>query len=179
MAYIEKKSQFIKTEINPLFDSATVLSNFKAKASHFDRSPARCNTTKNQNSTKIIGNVLADVFNNELSFNNLTAEIKDYLNAKVESSITDILEYWCIKTSIYPSLAGMAQCYLAVPATRAPLEQVFSHCKNIVGPQHGSLSPTSIGNLLCLKEWYQSVGTLDPAPYDKMDDGFDSDDIDM
>jgi hypothetical protein len=77
------------------------------------------------------------------------------LNAKVESSTTDVLEYWHIKTSIYPLLARMARCYLAVSATSAPLEHIFSHCK---------LSPTSIENLLCLKEWYQLVGKLDPAP---------------
>jgi hypothetical protein len=154
MAYIEKNTKFIQDKINSSFKSETVLSNFKFKARHFDRSPARCNTTKNPNGMKLISNILADVFENESSISDLNSEIRDYLNANVEASQTDVLEYWRIKTSIYPSLAGMARCYLAIPATSAPSERVFSHCKNIVGPQRGRLSPTSIGNLLCHKEWY-------------------------
>ncbi|PLW29704.1 hypothetical protein PCANC_20188 [Puccinia coronata f. sp. avenae] len=86
---------------------------------------------------------------NESSISDLNSEIRDYLNANVEASQTDVLEYWRIKTSIYPLLAGMARCYLAIPATSAPSE----------------------------REWYRTVGTLDPAPYNKTDDGFDSDDI--
>ncbi|PLW20092.1 hypothetical protein PCANC_12074 [Puccinia coronata f. sp. avenae] len=34
---------------------------------------------------------------------NLNSEIRDYLNANVEASQTDVLEYWRIKTLIYPS----------------------------------------------------------------------------
>ncbi|PLW40458.1 hypothetical protein PCANC_09345 [Puccinia coronata f. sp. avenae] len=54
----------------------------------------------------------------------------------------------------------MAQCYLAIPATSAPSERVFSKCKAIVGPQRASLSSESIEHLLCLKEWYRTIATI-------------------
>ncbi|KNZ62002.1 uncharacterized protein VP01_13266g1, partial [Puccinia sorghi] len=56
----------------------------------------------------------------------------------------------------------MARCFLAIPATSAPSEQVFSQCKTVVGPHCRSLSGESIEHLLCLKEWYYSMRTLDP-----------------
>ncbi|KNZ53572.1 uncharacterized protein VP01_319g3 [Puccinia sorghi] len=44
-------------------------------------------------------------------------------------------------------------CYISIPTTSAPSECVFSSSKSI--------------HLLCLGEWYQLIGTLDPTPFDE------------
>jgi hypothetical protein len=50
-----------------------------------------------------LSDILADVFDNDSLTSNLNSEIRDYLNTNVEASQTDVLEYWRIKTLIYPS----------------------------------------------------------------------------
>jgi hypothetical protein len=72
----------------------------------------------------------------------------------------------------------MAKCFLAVPATSAPLERIFSRSKTIICSQRHSLSSLSIEHLLCIKEWYQKFdlmmdsSTIDKAnkPHEDEDD---------
>ncbi|KAA1067121.1 hypothetical protein PGTUg99_017221 [Puccinia graminis f. sp. tritici] len=56
---------------------------------------------------------------------------------------------------IVQSTIPMARRYLAVPATSAASERVFSQGRRIVSWQRSSLEPETIEQLLCLKEWYQ------------------------
>ncbi|KAA1125416.1 hypothetical protein PGTUg99_050024 [Puccinia graminis f. sp. tritici] len=165
MLYIEKNASFIQAEVSPTFDPDTALSNFKLEAAHFDRSPARCNPTKSQ-PTKVECSILADIFGGDQVASDLAAEIRNYLAESNEPQKTEVLDYWRRKQSLYPLLAAMARCYLAIPATSAPSERVFSRSKTVIGPHRGSLNPTSIEHLLCLKDWYRTIGTLDPTPYD-------------
>jgi hypothetical protein len=166
MDYIEKNSHFIKKEILPDFNTSSILSNFKVEAQHFDRSPSRCNPQKTQKDTKR-SSVIANVFRAGQATDDLESEIREYFQSKLEGQHINVLDYWRINQAIYPSMAAMAQCYLAIPATSAPSERVFSKCKAIVGPQRASLSSESIEHLLCLKEWYRTIGTVDPAPYEE------------
>ncbi|KNZ57875.1 hypothetical protein VP01_2050g3, partial [Puccinia sorghi] len=41
----------------------------------------------------------------------------------------DILKYWLSQEKTFPSLAEMARCFLAIPATSAASKQVFSKSK--------------------------------------------------
>ncbi|KAH9466715.1 hypothetical protein Pst134EB_001762 [Puccinia striiformis f. sp. tritici] len=117
--------------------------------------------------------ILDDVFGCIHTTTDLKSEIHRYLNELAEPTETRILEYWHRKQDIYPSLSATAKCFLAIPATSASSERVFSKSKTIVGPQRASLSATSIEHTLCLKEWYRSTGNLDSLPYDEKD--FDDD----
>jgi len=50
----------------------------------------------------------------------------------------------------------MARDYLAVPATSAPIERVFSSGRDLVSSKRGALDPETIRECMCLKAW-QSV----------------------
>jgi hypothetical protein len=163
--YRKKNSSFIQSEILATFDPALALSNFKVTARHFDRSPARCNPTAPQ-SNKQQCSILADIFDAEHKANDLDTEIWDYLKESNEPQNTVVLDYWRKKTLVYPSLSAMARCYLSIPATSSPCKRVFSRSKSVIGPQRGSVQPKTIEHLLCLKDWYQKIRTLDPTTYE-------------
>jgi hypothetical protein len=56
----------------------------------------------------------------------IEGEIKKYLNEDPEPHNTQILTYWRNRQDSFPVLARMARCYLAIPATSASSERVFS-----------------------------------------------------
>lgn len=90
----------------------------------------------------------------------ITAEISRYMGEVLEPRDCDVLEYWRSRETVYPGLAAMAKCYLAIPATSVSSERVFSKTKAVIGPQRARLSPSSIEMLLCLKDWYRLLGPL-------------------
>ena len=53
----------------------------------------------------------------------------------------------------YPHLAEMAQDYLAIPATSAPVERIFSSAKDLIAPKRCSLNADTIRACMCLKSW--------------------------
>ncbi|KNZ60195.1 uncharacterized protein VP01_1598g5 [Puccinia sorghi] len=69
---------------------------------------------------------------------------------------TNILEYCQNQQRIFPTLAKIARCFLAIPATSAASERVLSQGCRIISWQPSSLKPKSIEDLLCLKEWQTS-----------------------
>lgn len=87
-------------------------------------------------------------------------ELTQYLSELPEPRGTDVLVYWKSRQEVYPALAKMAMTFLAIPATSAPSEGVFSKTKNILGPQRASLSSLNVEVLLCLKDWYRLFGPL-------------------
>ena len=130
MAYIEKNSDFIQKEISSDFSPPTILSDFKVEAQNFDRSPARCGSNQLEKK-KPQSLIIADIFGGEQVVNDLAFEIQDYLCTSNKGPKTDVLKYWRSKMSIYPSLAAMARCFLAIPATSAPSERVFSQRQSL------------------------------------------------
>src|SRR5262249_47909123 len=53
-------------------------------------------------------------------------EVERYLAEAVADSGVDVLEWWKHHSDEYPCLARIARDYLAIPATNAPAERVFS-----------------------------------------------------
>ena len=49
-----------------------------------------------------------------------------YLAAPVVDSDEDVLKWWSRHADIYPALARLARAYLAIPATSAAVERLFS-----------------------------------------------------
>ena len=66
---------------------------------------------------------------------------------------TDILKYWCAKQYQYPVIAYIARDHLAIPATSAASERVFSNGSDIITKKRNRLSPPTIRYLLCLRNW--------------------------
>lgn len=66
--------------------------------------------------------------------------------------------WWKANCLAYPRLAEVARDYLAIPATGAPVERVFSGGADMVSPKRGCLAADTIRASLCLKEWQRFSG---------------------
>jgi|SRR5690348_164678 hAT family C-terminal dimerisation region len=66
-------------------------------------------------------------------------EMERYLATPVAEPSTDILGWWKQHADTYPCLARMARDYLAIPATSAPTERVFSAGADLITDKRGSL----------------------------------------
>jgi len=82
-------------------------------------------------------------------------ELKQYLDAPSASPGTDVLQWWKANAASYPCLAAMARDYLAIPATGAPVERVFSGGTDLVRPKRGALNERSIELTMRLKNWLE------------------------
>lgn len=71
----------------------------------------------------------------------------------VDKPNTDVLKYWQAKQYQYPIIAQIARDYLAIPATSAASERVFSQGADIVTKKRNRLLPSTIRYLLCLRDW--------------------------
>lgn len=68
------------------------------------------------------------------------------------------LEFWSQYHSQFPVLAAMARDILAVPATSASSERVFSKTRGFIPYQRNRLSPKKIAHLILLESWYNYFG---------------------
>lgn len=66
---------------------------------------------------------------------------------------TDILRYWSSKEYQFPTIARIARDHLAIPATSAASESVFSHGGDIVTEKRNRLGACNTRRLLCLRDW--------------------------
>jgi hypothetical protein len=79
----------------------------------------------------------------------------------------DIFKYWASKEYEFPTIACVAQDYLAIPATSALSESVFSIGSDIITKKRNRLSRESTRRLLCLRDW----GVLEEEDQDSDDIG--------
>jgi hypothetical protein len=86
----------------------------------------------------------------------IESEIVHYLKQDVETRDADVLSFWASHQKSFPKLALMARRYLSIPATSAASERVFSTGRRVVSWQRSSLKPSTVENLLCLKDWFQA-----------------------
>ena len=102
-------------------------------------------------------------------------EISDEVTYYLDSPVTnfminnDPLLWWKKHQHSFPILSMMAHDYLAIPASSAPVEQVFSRGTDLVSAKCMSLAPESIQVCMCLKGWLQL----------RNDDGEDTSGIDQ
>lgn len=66
------------------------------------------------------------------------------------SSSRQVLEWWLEQRKFYPTLYKVACVYLAVPATSAASERVFSDAGNIITKKRNRLLPENANNLIFL-----------------------------
>ncbi|MBW0550131.1 hypothetical protein O181_089846 [Austropuccinia psidii MF-1] len=90
----------------------------------------------------------------------LEMEIQRFFAKPPEAKDTDILAFWKSQGKLFPTLRDMAQKYLAIPATSAPSERVFSGGWKILSYQRTTLSPMQVENLACVKNWARTFCKL-------------------
>ena len=65
----------------------------------------------------------------------------------------EVLAWWKINSRKYPNLSKMAKDFLAIPATSASSERLFSSGKHLISDTRCSLGPTTIEACQTLKSW--------------------------
>ncbi|KAI7941153.1 hypothetical protein MJO28_013438 [Puccinia striiformis f. sp. tritici] len=156
----KKNEAFLQEYYEPSVN--TILVTFREAARQFE---PKDTTTQPTSSTSQTSSRIAkkpSFFSSELYEsvavrNTVEAEIDRYLKEDLEPEETDALHYWAVRQKNHPVLSKMAPRFLAVLATSAASEQVFSKGRQIVSWQRSSLDPGTIEQLLCLKEWYQLI----------------------
>ena len=64
-----------------------------------------------------------------------TDELDIYLKDENYTKNENSLNFWRSNESVHPLLSEVARKILGIPATSAPIEHVFSHGGNILGPR--------------------------------------------
>ncbi len=72
-----------------------------------------------------------------------------------------VLNWWQTNEIRFPTLAKMAQIYLSIMATSAPIESQFSIFGNIITKNRNSLKKDTAKRLVLLKSWKVPEITMD------------------
>ena len=78
----------------------------------------------------------------------------------------DPLTWWKDKQLKLPTLAKLTKAYLAVQATSAQSERIFSAAALLITVLRNSLDPKTVKDLLFINrnwEWYKNNGTIPEA----------------
>ncbi|CAB1105140.1 unnamed protein product [Ectocarpus sp. CCAP 1310/34] len=100
----------------------------------------------------------------ELTAFKVSTGIKMYEEDKEGAKVyLDPLDWWRVRCADFPHLANLARRVLAIPATQAESERLFSCAGNIVTKNRNNLAPTTVELLVLLRhswkiveEWEQS-----------------------
>ena len=84
------------------------------------------------------------------------------------------LRYWASKEYEFPIVAQIARDHLAIPATSAASESVFSVGSDIITKKRNRLGAGNTRRLLCLRDW----GVLKEGEDDGSDVEIDPDELD-
>ena len=85
---------------------------------------------------------------------NNNEEYTDYLKeSPISNKDINPLDYWKQNSYRFPVLSILARRYLAIPATSAPIERIFSVSNNIITKSRNRLLPNTIKQLILLKSW--------------------------
>ncbi|XP_062191235.1 zinc finger BED domain-containing protein RICESLEEPER 2-like [Phragmites australis] len=68
----------------------------------------------------------------------------------------DILEFWKMNSTKYPTLACMARDLLAVPASTVAFESAFSTGERVINDYRSRLTSDTIEALICLQDWIRA-----------------------
>jgi len=68
-------------------------------------------------------------------------EITTYIQEDTLAGNSDPLDWWKVNERVFPILSKLAKRYLAVPASQAGTERIFSIAKDVMGEKRTSLQP--------------------------------------
>jgi hAT family C-terminal dimerisation region len=83
-------------------------------------------------------------------------ELVSYCVGSMEPDDIDILYYWTMNETAYPTLAMMARDIFVVPVSTVPSESCFSSTNKILTDKHSGLSAKIFKRLVCLKDWFDA-----------------------
>ena len=96
-----------------------------------------------------------------------------------DDATTDPLQWWKKWGSKFPNLAQLARRYLAMPATSAPVERLFSVAGLVATAKRSRLAPSTVSLLVFLHEALPiSRGLEVDTMLKSLDQDHDSDDSD-
>ena len=75
------------------------------------------------------------------------------MNQEVALQDTDILSYLQGREKEFPIVSQMARDHLAIPATSAASECVFSSGSDLITKKRNQLGGDNIRRLLCMRSW--------------------------
>jgi hypothetical protein len=73
------------------------------------------------------------------------------------------LDWWRTTAPQFPWLAPLARAYLAVPATSAPVERLFSIAGNVISSKRTRLSDGAASDLIVLRQSWATCAALLPG----------------
>jgi hypothetical protein len=88
-------------------------------------------------------------------------EMEMYVNLDQEKLQSDPLVWWNKHQGTLPNLAYLARCYLAIPATSAPSERVFSVATRLIDKKRNSINPEMAGDCLFVADQWKDWETSD------------------
>ena len=98
---------------------------------------------KNESHVLSIEAIVANEIRKQQVDNGLRLETDGYYNCP--------LKWWSLNHGNYPTIWKLAECILAIPATSAPAEQVFSSAANIVNKKRVALKPENVDLLVFMR----------------------------
>jgi hypothetical protein len=107
-------------------------------------------STRNRKS-EIIFNTNSDDDDDIYLQSNNEEEYTLYLKDNISSKEEEPLAYWKNNSHRFPILSILARQYLAIPATSAAIERVFSISSNIITKSRNRLDPKIVQELTLLK----------------------------
>lgn len=79
-------------------------------------------------------------------------EVDRYLSLPRILPTSDPLEFWAQNKSIFPNLSNLAKQFLAIPATTAGPERLFSSTGSLARARRSSLMPVTLENMVLHKQ---------------------------
>lgn len=70
----------------------------------------------------------------------------------VRETNIEVLDWWKRNEGGYPILSQLAKIILAIPATSAPAERVFSVAGNIIHSKRSALLPSKVNKLIFIHD---------------------------
>jgi hypothetical protein len=89
-------------------------------------------------------------------------EIEEYLMIEEVDIKTCPFKWWASQESHFPILSQLAKKYLAIPATSAASERLFSDAGNIMTVRRTNLLPSTFEHLVFCKRNWHLVGSMFP-----------------
>ena len=98
---------------------------------------------------KMIQNIFS---NNQPDENYKDKQWREYIQAPIASLEENSLDWWKIHEKRFPDIAKIAKYFLAIPASSASSERVFSTAGNIVTNKRTCLKPNHVNMLVFLSQ---------------------------
>lgn len=102
-------------------------------------------------SVSIISTLLKKSKKKKRANTSLDDEITQYLEEDVENDVEPLV-WWRQKEPRFPRVARLAKKYLALPASSAPSERIFSKMNAVVDKRRASLDPDRVERIVFIKQ---------------------------